>query len=165
MDTTDEKRDSISIRNLRESDFRPLLDMYRQFQPRNYIMGLPPPLEPLRVEWLRKLLHEKLNLVAETGGRIIGHASIIDVPGGDFCELIVFVHQDFRGIGLGTSLTEEISRRALYLGKKKIWLMVEGSNEHAVKIYYKTGFRVTRMYGDIYEMELDIRTPADYMGR
>ncbi len=165
MDATEKKRETPSIRNLLEVDYRPLLDMYRQFQPKNYILGLPPPLEPLRVEWLRKLLQEKLNLVAETGGRIIGHASVIDVPGGDFCELIVFVHQDFRGRGLGTYLTEEICRRALYLGKKKVWLMVERTNEHAVKIYYKTGFRVTRMYGDVYEMELDIRASADYMGR
>lgn len=155
----------ISIRNLVDSDYRNLLAMYRNFQPKNYIMGLPPPVEPLRIEWLRKLLHEKFNLIAESGGKIIGHASIIDVPGGDFCELIVFIHQDFRSRGIGMRLTEEICQRALYLGRKKIWLMVESRNTHAINIYYKIGFRVTRMYGDVYEMELDIKAPADYMAK
>jgi ribosomal protein S18 acetylase RimI-like enzyme len=165
METTGTMPDDITIRNLRESDYIGLLEMYRNFQPKNYIMGLPPPVEPLRIKWLQKLLHEKFNLIAERGGEILGHASIIDVPGGDFCELIVFIHQDYRGMRIGTGLTEEICQRAMYLGRKKIWLMVESNNIQAVKMYYKIGFRVTRMYGDVYEMELDIKTPADYMAK
>ena len=162
---TERKNSTCTIRNLADSDYAHLLAMYRNFQPKNYIMGLPPPVEPLRIKWLKKLLHEKFNLIAEEDGKIIGHASVIDVPGGDFCELIVFVHQDYRGMGIGRRLTEEICQRALYLGRKKIWLMVESNNTHAIRIYYKIGFRVTRMYGDVYEMELDIKTPADYMAK
>lgn len=165
METPGKTPDDITIRNLQESDYISLLEMYRNFQPKNYIMGLPPPVEPLCVKWLQKLLSEKFNLIAENGRIILGHASIIDVPGGDFCELIVFVHQDYRSLRIGTRLTEEICQRAMYLGRKKIWLMVESNNLHAVKIYYRIGFRVTRMYGDVYEMELDIKTPADYMAK
>ena len=124
-------------------------------------MGIPPPQEPLRIEWLKDLLHEKLNVVAARANSIVGHAAIFDVPGADFCELIVFVHQEFRGQGLGKKLTEEVCQRAFLLNKKKIWLMVESKNTIAIKIYYDIGFRVTRMYGDVYEMELDMITPAD----
>ena len=152
------------IRNLVPDDYSSLLDMYKTFQPKNYIMGLPPPSDQLRSIWIQKLLHEQLNVIAEVNGKIIGHAAVIDVPGGDFCELIVFVHQDYRKHGIGFELTDQICKRALYLCKKKIWLVVESSNLHAVKIYYKIGFRVVMMYGDVYEMELDTKTPADYMG-
>lgn len=155
---------TIAIRNLKDTDYRALLEMYRHFQPKNYIMGLPPPVEPLQVDWLKNLLHEKLNVVAIEGGKIVGHAAIIDVPGADFCELIVFVHQDYRGLGLGKKLTEEICQRALILGKKKIWLMVESKNTVAIKIYYGIGFRVTKMYGDVYEMELDMATATESFG-
>ncbi len=153
--------ETITIRNLKDTDFRALLEMYQHFQPKNYIMGLPPPIEPLQVEWLKNLLHEKLNIIATDGVKVVGHAAIIDVPGADFCELIIFVHQDYRGIGLGKKLTEAICQRALILGKKKIWLMVESKNTIAIKIYYNIGFRVTKMYGDVYEMELDMDTPAE----
>ncbi len=153
------------IRNLEPGDYSSLLKMYKSFLPKNYIMGLPPTRDPMRYRWVQKLLHEKVNVIAEINGKIIGHASVIDVPLADFCELIVFVHQDYRKRGIGFELTDEICKRALYLGKKKIWLVVESSNLHAVKIYYKIGFRVARMYGDVYEMELDIKTPSDYMGK
>ncbi len=155
---------TIAIRNLKDTDYRALLKMYRSFQPKNYIMGLPPPVEPLQVNWLKNLLHEKLNVVATNGSEIVGHAAIIDVPGADFCELIVFVHQDYRGLGLGKKLTAEICQRALMLGKNKIWLMVESKNTIAIRIYYSIGFRVTKMYGDVYEMELDMATPTESFG-
>ena len=162
---TPDKETPYTIRNLEPEDYSSLLDMYKSFLPKNYIMGLPPPSGPMRSRWVQNLLHEKMNVIAKINERIIGHASVIDVPGADFCELIVFVHQDYRMRGIGFKLTDEISKRALFLGKKKIWLVVESSNLHAIKIYYKIGFRVAKMYGDVYEMELDIKTPADYMGK
>lgn len=156
---------SYMIRSLGEDDFPELLAMYRDFRPKHYILGLPPAEEMGRVRWLRALLHEKLNLVAGKDGRIVGHSAIIDVPGTDFCEFIVFVHQDYRNLGIGMALTSEISRRALFLGKRRIWLMVECSNIAAIRIYYRAGFRVVKVYGDVYEMELDIESPSDYMAR
>ncbi len=143
------------IRNLQPSDYLSLLTMYRDFQPKNYTMGLPPTADTLRVQWLRNLLHEKLNLVALCGNRIIGHASLIEIPKTDLCEYIVFVHQDYRGLGIGRKLTEETCRQASMLGKKKIWLMVESSNQAAVRIYLHMGFRIKKVYGEVYEMILE----------
>ncbi|MCX7677846.1 MAG: GNAT family N-acetyltransferase [Spirochaetes bacterium] len=164
MNRSPKSGDAIVIRNLQENDYRLLLEMYRDFHPKNYFMGLPPIIELHRVEWIKDLLHEKFNIVAVDGYRIVGHAAIIDVPTADFCELIVFVHQDYRGRGIGKKLTEEICQRAMVLGKKKIWLMVDSKNEVAIRIYYKIGFRITKMYGEVYEMELDISTPFDVLG-
>ncbi len=152
------------IRNLHEEDIPGLIDMYRNFQPKNYIMGLPPLVDPVFIRWIHNLLREQLNLIAVTGDTIIGHASVIDAAGADFCELIVFVHQEYRGSGIGRRLVDEICRRALSLGKHRIWLMVESSNISAIKTYYCTGFRTTKVYGDVYEMELDTGAPFDFMG-
>jgi ribosomal protein S18 acetylase RimI-like enzyme len=41
---------------------------------------------------------------------------------------------------------------------------VESKNTVAIKIYYDIGFRVTRMYGDVYEMELDMENAAESLG-
>jgi RimJ/RimL family protein N-acetyltransferase len=154
-----------TIRNLREEDFSALFEMYISFQPKSYMLGLPPTVEPVCAKWLGTLLLEKLNLIAVFGEHIIGHSSLVDVPRSDVCELIIFVHQDFRGQGVGTALLKETCRRSFNLCKNRIWLMVSCSNTAAIAVYYKCGFRVTGMYGDVYEMELDLESCIDYMSK
>jgi GNAT superfamily N-acetyltransferase len=154
-----------NIRNLVSGDLHSLLDMYGSFQPKNYILGLPPISEVVRVKWINNLLNEKLNVIAEYNGRLIGHSSIIDVPDSDFCEFLVFVHQDFRNRGIGTKLTMDICQRALLIGKKRVWLMVESANMWAIRLYYKIGFRISKVHGEVYEMDLDIETPWQYMSK
>ena len=107
----------VRLRELRPHDHKNLLRMYAHFDPRHTAFGLPPSGHVLRRRWIENLEHGSLNVIALAGRRIVGHASIIDVPREDFCEFIFFVHQDFRGRGIGTSLAGEICRRALCLGK------------------------------------------------
>ena len=154
-----------TIRNLREVDFSALFEMYLSFQPKSYMLGLPPTVEPVCARWLGTLLLEKLNLIAVYADHIIGHSSLVDVPQSDICELIIFVHQDFRGHGVGTTLLKETCRRSFDLGKDRIWLMVSCSNTAAIAVYYKCGFRVTGMFGDVYEMELDLGSCIDFMSK
>jgi RimJ/RimL family protein N-acetyltransferase len=152
--------ESIRIRELRPHDHKNLLRMYAHFNPKYAAFGLPPNERTLRRRWIGNLEHGRLNVIAMSGRRIVGHASIIDVPGEDFCEFIFFVHQDFRGRGIGTVLAGEICRRALCLGKKRIWLMIESANDDAVAAVYRIGFRISGVHGGEYEMELDLEPVA-----
>ena len=155
--------ETASIRDLQDEDIGKLFEMYRRFQPESYMLGVPPSIDPMCIRWINNLVKEQINVIALLDGKLVGHAAVIDVPGGDFCELILFVHQDFRGLGIGCKLLSEVCRRALGLCKKKIWLLVDSKNTSAIKIYYATGFRVARMCGSAYEMEMDISSPFDYL--
>lgn len=150
----------VRLRELRPHDHKNLLRMYAHFDPRRSAFGLPPSGHVLRRRWIENLEHGSLNVIALAGRRIVGHASILDVPGEDFCEFIFFVHQDFRGRGIGTSLAGEICRRALCLGKKRIWLMIASANDEAVAALYRIGFRISGVHGGEYEMELDLEPVA-----
>lgn len=148
----------IRIRNLKEKDHQSLLNMYGSFYPKNYAFGLPPKSDDIRIKWINNLEHERLNVVAESGDSIAGHAAIIDVIDEDFCELLFFVHQDFRHMGIGSALVVEICKRAFCLGKKRIWLMVERENIAALTMLYNIGFRITRVNNVDYEMEMDLES-------
>ncbi|MCU0843598.1 MAG: GNAT family N-acetyltransferase [Spirochaetes bacterium] len=150
----------IRIRELRPNDHKNLIRMYAHFYPKHVAFGLPPNQRTLRRRWIENLEHGRLNVIALSGRRIVGHSSIIDVPNEDFCEFIFFVHQDFRGRGIGTVLAGEICRRALCLGKKRIWLMIESANDDAVTALYRIGFRISGVHGGDYEMELDLEPVA-----
>ncbi len=151
---------AIRIRELRPLDHKNLLRMYAHFDPKCIAFGLPPYGRTLRRRWIENLEHGRLNLVALSGRRIVGHAAIIDVPNDDFCEFVFFVHQKFRGRGTGTVLAVEICRRALCLGKRRIWLMIESANDDAVAALYRIGFRISGVHGGEYEMELDLESVA-----
>ena len=87
----------VRLRELRPHDDYYLLRMYALFDARLTAFGLPPSGHVLRRRLDSNLEHGSLNVIALAGRRIVGHASIIDVPREDFCEFIFFVHQDFRG--------------------------------------------------------------------
>ncbi len=159
----DESPGRVHITTFQEKDLPALLDMYASFEPKNLALGLPPVTPEVRAKWINNLAHERLNVIAEYEGRIVGHASVIDIPDADYCEFMSFVHQDFRGRGIGTALTEEICRRALCLGKKRIWLVVDRNNIFAIVMFYNCGFRITRVNSDTYEMEMDIESVTDLM--
>jgi len=148
--------EKIKLREFRPRYHKNLLRMYSDFRPEDTAFGIPPSRRVPRRRWIENLEHTGLNVIALAGRRIVGHASIIDAPEEDFCEFIFFVHPAFRGRGIGTSLAGEICRRALCLGKSRIWIVIEGKNEEAVKAMYRIGFRISGVYGGDYEMELDL---------
>jgi L-amino acid N-acyltransferase len=151
------------VRNMTIADLGELFEMYQDYFPKKRAMGLPPAKESMLRKWVENLAHEKLNVIAETDGKIVGHASIIDIPGKDFCEFMFFVHQDYRWRGIGSVLTLETCKRALVLGKNRIWLVVESENTGAIIVLYNIGFRITRVWSDTYEMEMDLVAPAEMM--
>jgi RimJ/RimL family protein N-acetyltransferase len=85
------------------------------------------------------------NLVAWQEDKIIGHAALIKDLKGLSGEFVIFVHQDFRNLGVGTELTRLTIKKARHLGFKSIWLTVAMTNFVAIKLYRKLGFEYSDM--------------------
>ena len=77
---------------------------------------------------------------AEAGGVVIGYAAFWCVV--DQGELgNVAVSADWRGLGLGARLVEDILRRAARRGVREVFLEVRPSNAVARRLYERLGFR------------------------
>ncbi|MEW6669008.1 MAG: GNAT family N-acetyltransferase [Thermodesulfobacteriota bacterium] len=126
-----------------------LLDMYAGFSPRPASQGLPPEDPETCTRWVGGLMEMGENLLAWREEKIIGHAALVPDPKGDSAEFVIFVHQVYRGLGIGTELTRATLDRARRRGLKSVWLTVAMSNFIAIRLYRKLGFD----YSDMDECE------------
>lgn len=125
--------------------FSALLDMYADFSPRPASQGLPPEDPETCSRWVKGLVEAGKNLLAWRGEKVIGHAALVPDPKGDSAEFVIFVHQAFRGLGIGTELTRAILDRARQCGLCSVWLTVAMSNFIAIRLYRKLGFEYSDM--------------------
>jgi GNAT superfamily N-acetyltransferase len=125
------------------------MDMYRVFSPKPASQGLPPPEPATCGKWARSLLEIALNLLAWRESRVIGHAALIKDVKAQSGEFVIFVHQDFRNLGVGTELTRMTVEKARQMGLKSLWLTVAMNNFIAIKLYRSLGFE----YSDMDEWE------------
>lgn len=128
------------IRPLRPDDHSALRAFYDQFEPKRRAHGLPPA-KPERIEtWLLSILEQGVHLVLERDG-LIGHAFVTPTDREGVCEYAVFLHQDFRGKGIGTQLNFAMIEAARISGVRRLWLTVEPRNKAALRSYVKVGFK------------------------
>jgi RimJ/RimL family protein N-acetyltransferase len=145
------------LRRFAPGDFGRLVEMYAGFEPKGEFQGLPPRSVPEIELWLRRLCEKQFEqFVIEVAGRIVGHAMLCRFPRGDEAEFAIFVHQDFRGLGLG----KRLMLGALHYGCKvmelsRVWLVVQGSNPRALRLFESAGFRATEG-GDPLRWELQM---------
>jgi len=88
-------------------------------------------------------LENKINLVALSDSRIVGHLHIYTLPMQQMKgigELLIYLHQDFQNIGLGTAMMREGVREARAQGWRRIRLTVVADNHRAIRSYEKVGF-------------------------
>jgi putative acetyltransferase len=84
-------------------------------------------------------------LVAEYKNKIIGYAAIYKIPHPrrkGVGELLIYLHQDFHNIGLGTVMMEKLLELAKKEGMHKIELEVVADNKVAIHLYKKFGFKI-----------------------
>lgn len=122
-----------------------LRTMYEGFYPRPASQGLPPEDPETCSKWVEGLFRIGRNLVAWKEGRVVAHASLVPDPNGKSGEFVIFVHQDFRNLGIGTALTRGILDVASGEGYESVWLTVANSNFIAIKLYKKIGFQFCDM--------------------
>lgn len=147
------------VREYSSPDLGPLVEMYAGFQPKRVAQGLPPPDVPRITRWLEELQRKSRSLLAAEGARIVAHAVLCPISS-EAVEFTIFVHQDYRGRGLGTALTRLALKFAAEIGFAQVFLATELSNYPALRLYKKAGFEIRSAYGDECEMRLDIVSAA-----
>ncbi len=97
--------------------------------------------------------------------QVIGHVAVIPNVEGKSGELVIFVHQDHRNVGIGTALGEAALKMLSHLGFKLVWLTVRMLNYAAIKLYKKLGFEFCDF--DHYErlMMLELRPTGEFTYR
>jgi RimJ/RimL family protein N-acetyltransferase len=136
-------------------DFGALVEMYSRFEPKRIAQGLPPPDVPRIARWLDQLQHKSRAILALRGQRAVGHALLCPISDAAV-EFTVFVHQDFRGEGLGTELTRLMVAFAAEMGFAEVFLTTELSNLPALRLYRKAGFQTQSVCGGECELRLRI---------
>ena len=121
-------------------DFQSLLEMYRTFSPKPASQGLPPEDPETCHNWVKTLFEMGENLLAWRGGSVIGHVTLMPDRKGNSGELVIFVDQNHRGLGIGTELTRLTLEKFRQLGFDSVWLTVSVLNFVAIKLYRKLGF-------------------------
>jgi diamine N-acetyltransferase len=132
---------TVEVDEWRAEDWNNLLAMYSSFDPAQRAQGLPPLSEQRQAIWVERLLDRGPNVVARAGGRIVGHAALVAYDGAASYELVLFVHQDYQGAGIGGALADAILRLARRRGAERVWLTVHPQNERALALYRRMGFQ------------------------
>ncbi|MHA1615764.1 MAG: ribosomal protein S18-alanine N-acetyltransferase [Candidatus Njordarchaeales archaeon] len=102
------------------------------------------------LQWLIEGLAD-IFLVAEVNGKIIGYIAG-RVEYGNLGHIVtIAVHPNWRRKGLGTMLMRKILNYFRKNSCKKAYLEVRVSNEPAIKLYQRLGFRKVRIIKHYYE--------------
>ncbi|MDH3439755.1 MAG: ribosomal protein S18-alanine N-acetyltransferase [Gammaproteobacteria bacterium] len=80
-------------------------------------------------------------IVLERGGDVVGY-SILSVAAGEAHILNLCIDPKFRQMGYGEKLLDELLQRAAHEEVREIFLEVRPSNEAAIELYRKKGFRL-----------------------
>jgi len=126
---------TLELRRATPDDRELLAGMYHSFEPKAAAQGLPPRHDPER--WLAGLSVYP-NFLAIVGGRLAGH-SVLCADGGT-AEIAVFVHQDFRGRGLGKRLLAEMVHEARRQGLRRVWGVTDLDNVPMLRLARALGF-------------------------
>ncbi len=132
----------LTIRNYDSSDKEALVAMYAGLSPEAVRWGLPP-YDRAKVERLTSNLEYKINLIALSDSRTVGHLQIYTAPMrqmNGIGELLIYLHQDFQNVGLGTAMMREGIRGARAKGWHRVRLTVVAENHRAIRSYEKVGF-------------------------
>lgn len=140
------------------SDREPLLDMYDAFPDYDRAQGLPPHNRERTAQWIESLVDRGSNLLARCGGSVIGHIGVVPMSS-ESPELVVFVHPDWQGRGIGTELLKQAIAHVSADGREALRLEVMSDNRTALAVYQNIGFDVVERTFNELEMELPLDLP------
>ncbi|QAU11816.1 GNAT family N-acetyltransferase [Halorubrum sp. BOL3-1] len=153
----DEEGTRWTVRPAVDADEPFLVEMYERFDRADRAQGLPPVSRSRCVEWVRSMLTEGSDVVAERGGEVFGHAMYTPTDAA-VPELAVFVHPDAQDRGVGTELCRHVIANAAAGSRDGLVLHVETGNRAARSVYRTVGFEVVERRGDL-RMRLDLDDP------
>lgn len=158
MSALDKSSHIFEVKDYTHEDFSALSHMYDQFTPKARFQGMPPLNTEVRRKWLKHLIARGWNLLTWHDEAVVGHAVLFPELDIMDAEYLIFVHQSFRGCGLGKAITLHAIERARAFDLKCIWLTVDAYNFKAVRLYKKVGFRNDESYDESSErmMVMDV---------
>lgn len=125
----------VVLRRATSEDRPALLAMYADFEPKAACLGLPPR-EHAGI-WL-DVLQPYPNFVIEVDGRMVAHGALChDAQSG---EVAVFVHQDYRGAGLGKKTLAALIEEGRRLNLRRVWGVTELDNVAMLRLAHMLGF-------------------------
>jgi putative acetyltransferase len=133
----------VAVRFLTEEDKVGLFGMFSSMSDGALEWGMAPYTMEVIERWVGNL-RNLISLVAVHGGRIVGYASILRFPHPrrkGVGDQLIYLHQDFHGVGLGTGMMERLLELAGKEGMHKIELTVVADNKVALRLYSRFGFR------------------------
>src|SRR4030042_1428206 len=136
-------------------DIVPALEMYCIFSPKPASQGLPPQDPETCQNWVKTLFEIGVNGLAWRGDSVIGHVALIPDVKGKSGELVIFVDQNHRNLGIGTELARFVLEKFGALDFELVWATVGGLNFIAIKLYRKVGFEFCDT--DSYERGMTIK--------
>ena len=94
-----------------------------------------------------------LCVVAQLAGEIVGTAFLVcrERRTGHICN--VFVAKEFRRQGVFRVMLQQLARWGAEAGLRRLWATVERSNETALLVYERLGFRAIRDSGETVRLE------------
>lgn len=151
--TQDRNGRDLAVKRGDEVDINTLVSLYEAFDIDQRTQGLPPVETHKKREWLATLAgKDGYELVAFDGEQPVGHATIVCSERETY-ELIIFIHPEYQGVGVGSILTKCLIGIADSAGIDRIWLMTEGSNRAAVGLFRNVGFETIGHYSPQVKME------------
>ena len=143
----------ILIRKFLMDDREKFIEMYENLSPEAVRWGMPPyTRERLEKGWLSNL-QNLISVVAFYGDKIVGHAQIFKFPHTQLKatgDLIIYLHQDFHSLGLGTAMLSKLIELARKEGLHRIGLTVVADNKLAINLYKKFDFKIEGVKRDAY---------------
>lgn len=142
----------VLLKELRLEDKEKLIQMYSSLSRDAVQWGMPPYTREVVERWLSSI-HDLISIVAVYDDKFVGHAQIFRFPHlrrkgtGD---LIIYLHQDFHNVGLGTAMLSKLIKIAKEKGFRRIGLRVVADNKRAIHVYQKLGFKVEGVMKDSY---------------
>lgn len=116
-----------------------------------------------QMDWFRKHKKNHPVLIAEKDKQVIGWASLS--PWSDRCaydttvEVSVYVHKNFRGLGIGSSLLEMITLEGKKVNNHTVISRITQGNEVSIHLHEKFGYThigVMREVGFKFDKFLDV---------
>ena len=142
----------VILRLLKSEDKGPLQNMMAGLS-RDALRWSNPPYDEAKINRWMSGVQTGLSIVAIFSDRLVGISSIYEFSrprekgiGG----MMIYIHQEFHGVGLGTAMTDEILKLAKERGLHRIGLEVVEDNDAAVALYKKRGFEVEGVLRDAY---------------
>jgi len=129
-----------------------LVEMYASLSDEAVRWGMPPYTREKLERWFINM-QNLISLVAFYNHRIVGHAQIYRNPyprRKGTGSLIIYLHQDFHNVGLGTRMMEQLLKLAREERLHRITLWVIADNKRAIHLYEKLGFRIEGRMKDAY---------------